>query len=380
MMIRLENMLMIGASGSNAGKTELACALLRRFAAGRRIVGVKVTAVASKERSCPRGGQGCGVCSSMEGEHRITEETARGSGKDTEKLLAAGADKVYWLRVMRSHVQQGLAALLDVVGRDTVMVCESNSLRQVVEPGLFLIVEKVDHAGIPAPWKQSAEQVRQHADRVVRSDGSRFDFDLDRIQLAGDRWLMTEDAAAIVLAGGRSRRMGADKSMLPIAGRPMIEHIYRQLRGTFARVLISANDAEKFSFLGLDVIADRVPDQGPLMAVASALEASDREFNLIVGCDVPRIELSVVRRMLAEAGAADAVIPVTEDGRHQPLFAVYRRSVRRCMEEALASGARRLSDVYDHCRVRFIKLDDAGWFANLNTMADYERFRSGIDA
>ena len=106
-MIRLENMLMIGASGSNVGKTELACALLRRFGGGRRIVGVKVTAVASKDRSCPRGGQGCGVCSSMEGEYWITEETARGSGKDTGRLLAAGADKVYWLRVMRTHLRRG---------------------------------------------------------------------------------------------------------------------------------------------------------------------------------------------------------------------------------------------------------------------------------
>lgn len=375
-MIRLENMLMIGSSGSNVGKTELACALLRRFGGRRRIVGIKVTAITSREQSCPRGGQGCGVCSSMEGEYRITEEADRGSGKDTEKLLAAGADKVYWLRVMRAHLQEGLAALLNAIGRDAIVICESNSLRQVVEPSLFLMVEST--AG--KPWKQSAEQVKRLADRIVRSDGSCFDLDLERIQLAGDRWLLTEDAAAIVLAGGRSRRMGVDKSMLPIDGRPMIEHICRQLRGTFARVLISANDAEKFSFLGLGVIPDRTPDRGPLMAVASALEASESEINLVVGCDVPRVELSVVRRMLAGAGDADIVIPVTEDGKQQPLFAVYRRSARRCMEAALASGARRLSDIHGLCRVRFMPLEDTGWFANLNTMADYEQFRSRADA
>jgi molybdopterin-guanine dinucleotide biosynthesis protein A len=83
--------------------------------------------------------------------------------------------------------------------------------------------------------------------------------------------------------------------------------------------------------------------------------------------------------MLAEAEGADIIIPVTEDGREQPLFAVYRRSTRRCMDAALESGARRLSDIYRLCRVRRIELGDAGWFANLNTMADYERFRSGTD-
>jgi len=375
-MIRLENMLMIGASGSNVGKTELACSLLRKFGGDRRIVGVKVTTIASKDRSCPRGGQGCGVCSSLDGEYRITKEADHGSGKDTEKLLAAGADEVYWLRVLRTHLQEGLTALLETIERDAVVICESNSLRQVVEPGLFLMVESAART----PWKDSARQVRQHADCIVHSDGSCFDLALERVQLVGTRWLLTEDAAAIVLAGGRSRRMGTDKSMLPVAGRPMIEHICRQLQGTFTRVLISANDAEKFSFLGLDVIPDRIPDQGPLMAVASALEASESELNLVVSCDIPRIGLPVARRLLVEAGEADAVIPVTEDERQQPLFAVYRRSARRCMEQALASGARRLSDIYNLCRVRFIELEDTGWFANLNTMAEYERFRSGTDA
>jgi molybdenum cofactor guanylyltransferase len=375
-MIQLENMLMIGSSGSKVGKTELTCALLRRLGGNHRIVGVKATAVEAKDGTCPRGGRGCGVCSSMDAECRIAEETSRHSKKDTARLLAAGADRVYWLRVMRTHLDQGLTALLETVGRDTVLICESNSLRQVVEPGLFLMVDRMDGRS----WKPSAQQVRQQADKIVHSKGSRFDLELGRIQLAGARWLLTEDATAIVLAGGHSRRMGTDKSMLPIDGQPMIEHICRQVRGTFARVLISANDTEKFSFLGLEVIPDRIPDQGPLMAVASALEASRTELNLIVGCDIPRIRLPVARRLLAEAEEADIVIPVTEEGKEQPLFAVYRRSIRRHMDAALQSGARRFADIYSLCRVRRIELGGTGWFANLNTRADYERFRSAASA
>jgi len=376
MMIRLENMLMIGSSGSNVGKTELACALLRSFGGDRRIVGVKVTTVASKDGPCPRGGQGCGVCSSMDGAYKITRELARSSGKDTGKLLVAGADEVYWLRVVRAHLREGLVALLDTIGRDTAVICESNSLRQVVKPGLFLIVENGDRR----PWKPSAQQVRHHADGIVHSNGSHFGLDLKRIQLAGTRWLLRENASAIVLAGGHSRRMGTDKSMLPVDGRPMIEQVCRQLRGTFAKVLISADDVEKFSFLGLDVVPDRVPDQGPLMAIASALDATDSELNLIVSCDVPEIRLPVVRRMLAEADGVDAVIPLTDDGKEQPLFAVYRRSALRYIEEALESGGRRLSHMYGFCKVRFLGLDGTNWFANLNTMDDYEQFRSRTEA
>lgn len=375
-MVRLENILMIGSSGSNVGKTELACALLRRLSKNRRIVGVKVTAVASRDGSCPRGGQGCGVCSSLDGKYEITQETSRRSDKDTARLLAAGADAVYWLRVMRAHLQEGFAALLDTIGRDALIICESNSLRHAVEPGLLLLVDSTHHR----PWKQSAQEVREHADCIVRSDGSRFDLDLERVQLVGSRWLLAENASAIVLAGGQSRRMGADKSMLSVAGRPMIEHICRQLRGTFTQVLISANDPEKFSFLGLPVVPDRIPDQGPLMAVASALKASDSELNLVVSCDIPEVKLSLVRRMLAEADGADVVVPVTDDGKEQPLFAVYRRSAGHYLEHALELGGRRLSHIYGFCRVRFVELDDAAWFANLNTMADYEQFRSRADA
>jgi molybdenum cofactor guanylyltransferase len=371
-MIRLENMLMIGSSGSNVGKTELACALLRRFGGTQRIVAAKVTAVEQRDGSCPRGGSGCGVCSSLEAEYEITEETDHCSRKDTGRLLAAGADRVYWLRVLRAHLRQGLTALREKVGCETALICESNSLRQVVEPGLFLIVDRPERRS----WKRSAQQVKQQADGIVLSDGSCFDLDLERIQLAGTRWLLTEDATAIVLAGGRSRRMSTDKSLLPIDGRPMIEHICRQLRGTFRRLLISANDPERFSFLGLDVIPDRVRDQGPLMAVASALEASESELNLIVGCDIPRIPLPIVRRLLAEAQDADIVLPVMADGKEQPLFAVYHRSVRPSLDAALESGARRFTDIYRLCRVRSVLLGEASWFANLNTPADYERFQS----
>ena len=174
--------------------------------------------------------------------------------------------------------------------------------------------------------------------------------------------------------------MGTDKSMLPINGQPMVEHICGQLGGTFAKILISANDTEKFAFLNLDVVPDRIPDQGPLMGIASALEASESELNLVVACDIPQIDLPFARRMLAEAKGADVVIPVTGDGKEQPLFAVYRKSAQQCMNEALALGGRRIRHIYDLCNVHFMELDDTGWFANLNTMADYQGFQSRDDA
>ncbi len=373
-MLKLDGMLMIGSAGANVGKTELACALLRKFCKSNNITGIKVTTIKEKDGQCPRGGEGCGVCSSLEGVYCITEETNRSSGKDTARLLAAGSKRVYWLRVLREHLAEGLTALLDVIGSHAVSICESNSLRQAVEPGLFLMARSRDLN----VWKNSAQQVKKYTDKIVVSDGHDFNFDLERIELIDGKWTLLENATAIIMAGGGSRRMGTDKSMLPINGRPIIENICEQLRGCFEQILISANEADKFSFLGFKVIPDKVPGQGPLMGIASAVETSSNELNLIVACDIPHIELRYVRRMLSEAteSKADIVIPTSNDGKYEPLFAIYRKSALEAINKVLSSGGRKIADVFSLCNVRYIEFNDADWLINLNTMEEYEEYQT----
>ena len=373
-MTKLDRMLLIGSAGRNVGKTELACALIRKNSVSAPIVGVKVTTIRAKDGRCPRGGRGCGVCSSLDGDFCITEEMNRDSHKDTSRLLRAGASRVFWLRVMKTHLQEGLAALLDVVG-EAVLVCESNSLRQAVEPAAFLMVT----ARKSGSWKGSARTVKKHVDKIMKWDGNGFDFDIDRIKLLDGKWVITEEATAIVMAGGQSCRMGTDKSLLLIDGRPMVEAIVNQLRGSFSQILISANEVEKLSFLNLPVVRDRIPGQGPLMGIASALQASENELNLVVACDIPYIDLHYVRRMLMEADGVDVVVPTTDGKRHEPLFAVYRRSTLGIINEVLASGGRKISDIFSRCRVRFVKLE-AQRFVNLNTMADFEEYQKERDA
>jgi len=370
-MIRVGGMLMIGSAGANVGKTELACALIKRFSKSGDIVGMKVTTIRAKDGQCPRGGEGCGVCSSLEGNFSITEESDTDSCKDTSRLLAAGASRVFWLRVMKTHLKEGISTLLDAIGPNATSICESNSLRRVVQPGLFLMVRGHNLR----TWKNSARQVKDYADEIVVSNGAGFDFDVDQVKLVDGKWIMPVKATAIIMAGGNSLRMGADKGMLPIEGQPVIERLCAQLRGTFDEVLISANEVDKYSFLGFDVIADKISGQGPLMGIASALEVSANELNFVVACDIPQIDLAYVRRMLAEADAADLVIPTTGEGKYEPLFAVYRKSALGAIDKVLSSGRRKISDVFARCRVRHIELGDEEWFMNLNTMADYEEFQ-----
>jgi molybdopterin-guanine dinucleotide biosynthesis protein A len=362
---------MIGSTGINVGKTDLACNIINKFSGDRDIVGIKVTTIKAKDGQCPRGGTGCGVCSSLKGDFLITEETGSNSGKDTARLLAAGARGVYWLRVIEKSLTEGITTLLDIISPEAPLVCESNSLRQVIEPALFLMVTRPG----PRLFKTSAQSVKEYADEIVVSENSRLHFDIDRIKLVNGKWKMPVNATAIILAGGDSRRMGIDKSMLPIKNKTMIEHICAQLRRFFTEIIISAGDADKYKFLSLKVVPDKLPQQGPLMGIASALKASGHELNFVVACDIPHIAMALVRRMLAEADGVDIVVPTTGDENYEPLFAVYRKSALDAIEKVLSGGRRKITDVFGLCKVRYIQVPLPEWFANLNTMAEYEAFR-----
>jgi molybdopterin-guanine dinucleotide biosynthesis protein A len=369
-MIRLDGMLMIGSTSTSVGKTELACAILGRFGKEHEVVGIKVTTIKDKNGQCPRGGESCGVCSSLEGNFCITEEYNKDSGKDTSRLLAAGAGRVFWVQVLKDYLSEAMTALSDIIGSETVSICESNSLRQVIEPGLFLIVRNNDSN----LWKSSARSVRKYADRIVASNGNSFDLDLNRIELVDGRWNLMEKATAIIMAGGNSTRMGTDKSMLPIDGRSIVERICERLSACFEQILISAGNKDKFEFLGYEVIPDKIPGQGPLMGIVSALQASSNELNFIVACDIPHIELRHVRRIISEAadGEYDIVVPVAGDGQYEPLFAVYRKNTLRVVNKVLAAGGRKISDVFALCNVK--KIDLGADLVNLNTTAEYEEF------
>lgn len=375
-MIFMPGMLMIGAANRKAGKTQFACGLIKKFSSQHGIIGIKVTSIDGENKGCHRGAGDCNVCTRLEGAYEICEETDRQNAKDTGKMLACGADRVFWLRCEKTHLGQGLAAVLEIAGNDKVSICESNSLRALVEPGVFVMVAKAGDVC----WKESARDVVRYADRVVSFDGKEFDFRDEQIQLKEGKWACQMQATAIIMAGGDSRRMGQDKSMLLLGEQPVIKRIYDQIRPHFDQIKISTNAPEKHSFLGAEVVSDKVRGQGPLMGIFSALAASANEVNLVIACDIPRVDMALVKRMIRERCGADIVVPRYSQGRIEPLFGVYCRSAMAAMNEALEAGKRKIADVFNLCRVKYIDLDSAEELKNLNTMADYIEFANKYNA
>lgn len=371
-MIKLTNMLMVGAMQRNVGKTEFACAIISKFSSQRDIVGIKVTTIEKANSGCPRGGDGCGVCSSLDGSYYITEETDSHVSKDTSRMLAAGAGKVFWIRALATHLRQATEALLEIIGTDTVMLCESNSLRNVVEPGLFFIVKAGDQKGC----KPSAKSVLKYADRKISYDGDSFDIDLEDIALIEGNWTAKIEATAIIMAGGNSKRMGRDKSMLLVRGKPVIEHIAEQLRPHFDQILISSNDADKYGFLGLEVIPDKKTGLGPLMGITCALKASANEVNFVIACDIPEVDISIVRNMIRLAEDADVVMPRVAKTMFEPLFAVYKKNIVPLMQDALESGITKIIVPLENCKVGYLDFskEQISALKNLNTIADYQTY------
>lgn len=165
-LLNLNRMVLIGAAGRNCGKTSMALALVEAWRGRFPMVALKVTTIHERGGSCVRGHQGCGTCTSIQGPFDIVEESQATGDKDTRKLLASGLGRVFWLRCHKEHLNEGIQHFLTMIPEDAVIICESNSLREVVKPARFIMLKNPDDRGV----KPSAAAVMELADDVVEND------------------------------------------------------------------------------------------------------------------------------------------------------------------------------------------------------------------
>lgn len=173
---------MIGGAERRVGKTLLACSLIGKFAASNPTA-IKVTRGGESHHDQPPEDSEAGLLLRARGNYWIWEEKSISTGKDTSRFLAAGAAHAYWF-CWRKRVEEGLGELLDIIGRDAPIVCESGGLRLAVEPGLFFLIQRL---GSPTR-KQSFLSLMQFADRLVNFNGEKFDLDLDDVIFLRGKW------------------------------------------------------------------------------------------------------------------------------------------------------------------------------------------------
>ena len=179
-------------------------------------------------------------------------------------------------------------------------------------------------------------------------------------------------ASAVILAGGKSSRMGSDKSLIQIGGLTILELLANQLRPLVAEVLISSNDPGSHGFLGLPLVPDESPDCGPIMGILSGLSAARHERVFFTPCDIPSLSVGFVRDLLLRAQAADVVMALDAQGRYEPLLAVYSRGLVPRIRDLVAAGQRRIVSILELPGVKadFVSLAGQSWYRNLNSPED----------
>ncbi len=186
--------------------------------------------------------------------------------------------------------------------------------------------------------------------------------------------------SAIVLAGGRSSRMGTDKAALAWKGATLIQHTVAELSRLFEDVVVvcRAEQAGVVTGSGARVVFDDQPFEGPLKALRLGLDAIKGDVAFACGCDLPFLNAELARTLCAMAAGYEAAIPEIE-GRLQMLHAAYYRSCAPALQAMIEAGRHKLQEVVPRLRARIINEDELRGcnqplvsFLNVNTPADYE--------
>lgn len=178
-----------------------------------------------------------------------------------------------------------------------------------------------------------------------------------------------------VLAGGASRRMGTDKALIALGGRPLVHRSVDALVGAGAEpVIVVGGDHQALGALGLSTVADRWPGEGPLGGIITALMALPNELVAVLSCDLLEPSPAAVAALVAAIDDADVAVPVVDE-RLQWLHAVWRsRSVSRIADQ-FASGTRAPRSVANALRVVEVAADDPRHFRDADRPEDLPRPR-----
>jgi len=189
--------------------------------------------------------------------------------------------------------------------------------------------------------------------------------------------MMPRIVTGIVLAGGRSSRMGTDKAMLLYKGKPLIQHATDKLKQVCTKVVISAN-SDKYRLTGCECWPDELPSGAPMIGIYSCLKRSETKWNVVLSCDMPLVNPDFLIELLAACENADLIVPVHDDGCIEPLCAIYSRDLLLSLKDSIDRSQYGLIHFALESDHRVVKINtsnhvyEPGMFININTAADFD--------
>ena len=179
---------------------------------------------------------------------------------------------------------------------------------------------------------------------------------------------------AIILAGGESRRMKRDKKFLEIQGQNLLDICINRLEKLFGEVIISVGKNNSFNYGGKKIVNDILPGRGPIMGIYSALKKSGTNKNFIIAVDIPEIDTSLINLMAKYTDKFEIVVPVNFDGKYEPLFGFYSKTLIPQLDDFLRGESNKIIDFYQSVKIKTIPLQKEYKIDNLNTVKDFQRY------
>jgi molybdopterin-guanine dinucleotide biosynthesis protein A len=187
--------------------------------------------------------------------------------------------------------------------------------------------------------------------------------------------------SAVILAGGKSSRMGRPKADLKFEAASMLDYIVSEMTRVFNELIVMVAEERFYPWegYGARAVADRAPYRGPVAALAQALREIRFDRAFVCSCDVPFVNGDLARKFCDMLGDHDALVPEV-NGKLQMLHAVYRKDCAKVLASMRKAGENRLHAIVNFANVRIMLEDEIRAlhpemlsFFNVNTPEDYQR-------
>lgn len=198
---------------------------------------------------------------------------------------------------------------------------------------------------------------------------------------------MPKFGTAIILAGGKSRRMGFDKQFLIINEERLITKIAKQLKHVFTDILVVTNEPEAYQQTDLRTVSDIYPGLGPLAGIHVGLTESQSEYAYVIACDMPQLSLELIEDQIAflAKNGADALVTRTPTGYLMPFHGFYSKKLITPLAKTLEAKELKLQmfleeqniNTFDYERIEKM-IDPNQLFTNLNTVEELENYLNDI--
>lgn len=184
----------------------------------------------------------------------------------------------------------------------------------------------------------------------------------------------------IILAGGKSSRIGSDKGFLIFEDKSFINHIIGALQPLVDDIIIVSNNAD-YDIFNLKRVNDLIKNAGPLAGVYTGLHYSKTDNNLVLSCDVPLINTEILKKLTKLIDESIDVIQLESKGKTMPLIAMYKKDCKPKFLELLQGGERRLRFAVKQCKVKTLVLNAEleKYTVNINTTNQFNEITNAIN-